>query len=80
MGVPNMSKVIVALAVSAGIVSAGIAGESISPDQSRSSQRVSTNDAGVAGSGPESNNWVLMLSGLGLMGAVIRRRTKGRAE
>ncbi len=29
---------------------------------------------------PEPGEWVLMLSGLGLVGAVIRRRTKGRAE
>jgi hypothetical protein len=29
---------------------------------------------------PEPGEWALMLSGLGLVGAVIRRRTKGRAE
>jgi hypothetical protein len=29
---------------------------------------------------PEPGEWALMLSGLGLVGVVIRRRTKGRAE
>jgi hypothetical protein len=29
---------------------------------------------------PEPGEWALMLSGLGLVGAVIRRRTKSRAE
>jgi hypothetical protein len=38
------------------------------------------NNVGFTTPVPEPGEWALMLSGLGLVGAVIRRRTKGRAD